>query len=174
MAAHESGKIRATIGRASDFYGPMALASAPGERWFYPALEGKKAYSVGPLDLPHTYTFIDDFGKGLVMLGERDEALGQAWHIPSAETLTSRQFLTLLFEEAGHTLNIGVAPRLILRIMALFNPMVRELREMLYEFDEPHVLDHGKYERAFGSDTTPHPEAIRQTLEWYRQHPKRK
>ena len=50
--------------------------------------------------------------------------------------------------------------------------MMREFKEMLYEFEEPFVVDHGKYARVFGSDTTAHSEAIRQTLDWYRQHPK--
>lgn len=30
------------------------------------------------------------------------------------------------------------------------------------------MVDHGKYERAFLSDPTPHREAVRRTLEWFR------
>jgi hypothetical protein len=55
--------------------------------------------------------------------------------------------------------------------MGLFVPIMRELAEMLYEFEEPFVVDHSKYARCFGTDTTPHREAIRRTLDWYRQHP---
>ncbi len=171
MEAHHSGKVRVAIGRASDFYGPEVLASVSGDRMFYPALAGKPVQLMGNLDMPHTYTYIDDFGKGLVMLGERDEALGQAWHIPSAETLTTRQFIQMIFEEAGQPAKMSSAPGFVIRGMGLFSPMMRELAEMLYEFEEPFVVDHSKYDRSFGTDTTPHREAIRRTLDWYRQHP---
>ena len=77
LAAHQSGKVRATIARASDFYGPGVLESAAGDRVFGFALEGKAASTAGNLDAKHSYTYIDDIGQALVVLGERDEALGQ-------------------------------------------------------------------------------------------------
>lgn len=93
LDAHRAGKVRVTIGRGSDFFGPWALGSAVGERVFYPALAGKAASFSGKLDLPHTVTYISDFGRALVLLGERDEALGQAWHVPSDRPrITQRQF----------------------------------------------------------------------------------
>ena len=173
MDAHNSGKVRAAIGRASDFYGPHVRFSAVGERAFYPVLEGRKASVIGNLDVPHTYTYIKDFGRGLVELGERDEALGEIWHIPSAETLTTREFLTIAFEEAGHDPQIGTMPKSVIWLVGLFNSDVRELREMYYEFDKPFIVDHGKYERTFGNESTPAPEAIRETLYWFRDNPKR-
>ncbi len=171
LAAHRSGKVRVAIGRASDFYGPEVLGSATGDRFFYPLLAGKKVSAVGDLDAPHTYTYIGDFGKGLVKLGEDDRALGQIWHIPSAPTLTTRQFIELAFEEAGLKPNYGVMSDLTLKIGGLFIPPAREMIEMLYEFKKPFIVDHSKYERTFGSETTPHREALRKTLEWFRQHP---
>jgi hypothetical protein len=45
---------------------------------------------------------------------------------------------------------------------------MRAVKERLYQTERPFVVDHGKYERAFGATSTPHPEAIQQTLEWYR------
>lgn len=172
MEAHESGKVRVAIGRVSDYFGPGCPLSAAGERVFYPALEGKKVSVMGKLDVPHTYTFIGDFARGLAVLGERDEALGEVWHIPSAETLTTREWATLVFEEAGHAPDLGTVPNMVFRGLGLFVPMMRELAEMLYEFEEPFTIDHSKYARAFGADVTPHREAIRLTLDWYRQNPK--
>src|SRR6266568_793399 len=101
MAAHRAGIVRATAGRASDFYGPDAGQQGIfNDRVIPPLLAGKTVSMLGNLDVPHTYTSITDFGKGLVMLGAHDEALGQSWHIPNAPTLTTRQMLTLFFEEA--------------------------------------------------------------------------
>ena len=96
MEANKSGKVRAAIGRASDYYGPRGLNSLMGGTVFYPALGGAKVTVIGDLDMLHTYSFIPDFAKGLVTLGEREEALGKVWHIPSAETMTTRQFITLV------------------------------------------------------------------------------
>ena len=169
MEAHTNGKLRATIGRGSDFYGPEALVTAVGERVFPRALSGKAASVFGNLDMPHTYTYIEDFARGLVTLGERDEALGEVWHIPSAETLTTRQFLELVFEEAGTPFKVSVMPKVMVSVLALFVPVLREMKEMLYMFEEPFIVDHSKFERAFGANPTPHREAIRRTLDWFRQ-----
>jgi hypothetical protein len=37
---------------------------------------------------------------------------------------------------------------------------------MLYEFEEPFVVDHSKFERAFGGHATPLGEAIGDTVRW--------
>ncbi len=63
---------------------------------------------------------------------------------------------------------VGTAPRILLRAMGLFNPPLREMIEMLYEFEEPFVVDHSEFTRTFGDHATPLKEAIRQTVRWYR------
>ncbi len=169
MAAHRAGKVRAVSGRASDFYGPEASQQGVfGDRVIYPLLAGKKVSLLGNPDLPHTYSYIDDFGRGLVLLGSNDKALGQAWHIPNASTLTSREMLTIFFDEAGFPPKIGAVPDLALKLVGLFNPVVREVGEMLYEFNEPFVVDHSKFERVFGNIATPHHQAVIETLQWFK------
>lgn len=168
LAAHEVGRVRATIGRASDFYGPRVLASTLGEQVFGAALAGKPANLLGNVDLPHTYTYIGDFARGLVTLGERDEALGWAWHVPSAETRTTRELVEMIYREAGHPAKIRVAGRTLVAVMSWFSPMMRELREMLYQFEAPFVMDGSRFDRAFAAVATPHEEAVRRTMAWYR------
>jgi nucleoside-diphosphate-sugar epimerase len=167
MDAHRSGRIQATIGRASDFFGPGVLNSMMGEVVFQALVEGKTLNLIGNLDVPHTYTFIEDFAKGLVTLGEREEALGEIWHIPSAETITTRQFLNLIFAEAQHTPKLRIASPLMLNFLGLFSKMMYELKEISCEFEQPFIVDYQKYERVFGSDPTPHHEAIRRTIAWF-------
>jgi nucleoside-diphosphate-sugar epimerase len=169
MEAHSSGRVRIAIGRASDFFGPRVLASAAGEQVFGRAVQGKSAQVAGDPGQPYTYTYAPDIGRGLVILGERQEALGQAWHLPSPETLTTRQFVEMIFEEVGKPARIQAAPKIVLRAMGLFNPGIRETIEMLYEFEEPFVVDHSKFEQAFGEQATPLREAIRGTVRWYRE-----
>lgn len=169
MEAHRSGKVRATIGRASNFYGPGARNSVVGQGVFESALRGEAAQVLGDPDVPHTYTSIEDFAGALVTLGEREEALGEAWHVPSAETLTTRRFVEMVYEEAGRTPKLRAAPGLGIRLLAPFNANMRETKEILYEFEKPFVVDHSKFERTFGAEITPHRKAIRKTLDWYRQ-----
>jgi nucleoside-diphosphate-sugar epimerase len=169
MEAHTSGRVRVAIGRASDYFGPRVLVSAAGEQVFGRAVEGKSAQLAGDPDQPHTYTYAPDVGKGLVILGEREEALGQAWHLPSPETLTTRQFVEMIFEEVGKPARVQAAPKILLRAIGLFNPGIRETIEMLYEFEEPFVVDYSKFEEAFGEQATPLRESIRGTVRWYRE-----
>jgi nucleoside-diphosphate-sugar epimerase len=168
MEAHRSGRVRVAIGRASDFFGPRVLASAAGEQVFGRVVQGKSAQVAGDPDQPHTYTYAPDIGRGLVILGEREEALGEAWHLPSPETLTTRQFVEMIFEEVGKPARIQAAPKIVLRALGLFNPGMREMIEMLYEFEEPFVVDDSKFEQAFGEHATPLREAIGDTVRWFR------
>jgi nucleoside-diphosphate-sugar epimerase len=167
LAAHRAGTVRAVIGRGSDYYGPGVRQSAAGERLFPAVLAGGKAMWAGSLDQPHSLTFSDDFARVLITLGAREEALGQIWHAPPAEPLTGRQFIELAFAEAGKPPKIGMVSPLMIRLVGLVNPMVRELGELVYEFEAPFILDGSKYLRAFGGAPTPHREAIRATLDWY-------
>nr|MBA2679848.1 NAD-dependent epimerase/dehydratase family protein [Ktedonobacteraceae bacterium] len=159
MAAHANGTVRAAIGRASNYYGPDAPNSNIGDRFFKALLAGKPVEWMGKLDLPHTLSFTDDFARGLVVLGERDEALGQAWHIPAADPVTGHEFIQLAGEVAGVQAKAQEVPELMLRALGLFNPIIRELVEMLYEFQEPYIMNSSKFQRAFGFTPTPHRQA---------------
>jgi nucleoside-diphosphate-sugar epimerase len=170
MAAHRAGAVRASIGRGSDFYGPGVLGSLTGERAILPALAGKAAELVGNIDLPHTLTYIEDFGQALVILGERDEALGQVWHVPNPPTISQREWATLLFAEIGQPVKVNALNKWMLMIGGLFVPAAREIVEMMYEFEKPYVVDSSKFIRAFGDHSTPHREAIKATVAWYRKY----
>jgi nucleoside-diphosphate-sugar epimerase len=170
MRAHEAGRVRAVIGRGSDFFGPYARLSTVGDRVFARALAGQPAQVLGNPDVPHTVTYIDDFGRALVTLGEREEAMGQVWHVPSPETVTMRRFVEMVFEAAGHPARLRVAPRLGLALAAWFNPTLRAVREQLYQSERPWIVDSGKFERTFGWRATPLSEAIGETVTWFREN----
>jgi nucleoside-diphosphate-sugar epimerase len=91
LRAHADGRLRVTIGRASDYYGPRGTTSTVGENIMKPLLRDKRVRWLGSLDQPHTLNYLEDMARSLVTLGERDEADGQVWHLPAAEPLTGRQ-----------------------------------------------------------------------------------
>ena len=167
LDAHREGRVRAVIGRASDFYGPGVRLSALGERVFAAALANRSASVLGDVDAAHSFSYIGDFAASLVKLGEHDEAMGAVWHVPHDQPLTMREMLALIYREAGATLRFRAASRLMVNALGLVNPMMRELKETFYQFDRPFVADHARFARAFGASPTPHREAIRATLDWW-------
>ncbi|NWF70849.1 MAG: NAD-dependent epimerase/dehydratase family protein [Chloroflexi bacterium] len=166
FAAHSSGKVRVAVARGSDFFGPEDPIYT--ELVFIPALKGKAVNLIGRADMPHTFTYAPDFGRLLATLGTRDEALGQAWHVPSNAPVTQAALVQLIAAEIGQPVKtmMGTAP--ILWLMGLFNKNVGEMVEMLYEFNQPFIVDSSKAERALGLKATPLAEMVRATLAFAR------
>lgn len=169
--AHEEGRVRVTAARGGNFFGPWGTSSTMGARAFYPLLRGKAAQLIGRTDLPHSHTYVKDFGRALVLLGEREAADGQAWHVPNDQPRLSQGELVRMFaEEAGVKAKISSMGKLMLAIGGLFIPEAKETLEMMYEFDQPFIVDSSKFEKTFGMKATPIREAIRETVDWYRSH----
>lgn len=167
--AHDAGKIRMAIARGSDFYGEGVKDSLLGERVFGFMVTGKAASVFGKVDIPHTQTYIGDFGEAMVILGENDKALGQAWHIPSADpSITTREIIHIIADEMGIEAKISVMPKFLFETISLFHPTLREFRELRYEFEETYILDSQKFVTTFGDISTPTKEAIRNTVAWYK------
>jgi len=173
LAAHAAGRARVAIARGSDFFGPWGLSTTMGERVFYPLLQRKAAQVTGRTDLPHTHTFTRDFGKAMAILGERDDADGQAWHVPNDKPeITQGELIRMFCEEAGMEAKMADAGKFMLGLAGLFIPEAKETIEMLYEFEQPFIVDSGKFEITFGLKATPMREAIKETVAWYKSHPK--
>ncbi len=169
LDAHEAGKFDVTIGRASDFYGPRVRNTLIGEMFFDAVFDGKTANLLGDIDQPHTFTYIADFAKALVTLSEHESAYGKAWHVPSAPTTSTRGIVKLIESELGKPIRVRAANRVLVSLLGLFNPLIRETAEMIYEWEKPYVVENGRFVSTFGNGITPHEEAIRQTVAWYKQ-----
>jgi len=163
LNAHRTGRVGVAIGRGSDFYGPHAN-SAANQLAIRPALKGRTASWLGSLDAPHTLTYLPDFARGLVTLGTNARAWGEVWHIPSGPPVTGRRFITEVFEELGQPPRMRRLNRSMMMLAGLFDRQIREAREVLYQFEQPFVMDGSKFERSFGASVTPLREGIRRTL----------
>jgi nucleoside-diphosphate-sugar epimerase len=171
LAASDAGRLRIAIGRASDFFGAGVTESTLGERVFGNAVAAKKADFIGKPDLLHTYSYVPDIARGLAKLGEDERAVGQVWHLPGPETVTTRELMGIIAAEVGHPVGIRNVPKPIVSMLGIFNPLMKGLAEMSYEFDAPFVLDTTKYRSAFGDDVTALNGAIAATVAWYRTRP---
>lgn len=139
-----------------------------GSRVFGRLLAGKASQVVGNPDRLHSYTFIEDFALALIILGERFEAAGGTWIVPTAPALSTRDTVALIARLAGARPLLSVAPRWLLGLAGMFDQQMHELREMLYEFEEDFVLDSSRFRHTFGLDSTPLEDALLRTVEWYR------
>ena len=167
MEAHRGGKVRAAIARASNFFGPDDHIVT--DLAIRPAVQGKTINLLGKMDQPHSFSYTPDFGKLLAALGTHDEALGQVWFTPSPAAVTQAEFVSMLESELGHKVKYLAAGTGMMRFLGLFNPMMRETVEMMYEWTQPFVVDTRKAEQAFGWSGTPLKQAIRETVAWVRE-----
>jgi nucleoside-diphosphate-sugar epimerase len=164
MDAHRAGKVGVAIGRASNFFGPDDNAvTAYAIR---PALDGKAINLLGRTDQPHTFSYAADFGKLLATLGTREEALGQIWFTPSPAPVTQVELVKIMEEELGHKVKVMAAGKVMLSMLGLFMPTLRESVEMLYEWDKPFIMDSSKTQKVFGLQPTSLKDAMHATIEW--------
>jgi nucleoside-diphosphate-sugar epimerase len=140
LAAHAAGRIEATILRVPDFYGNDPKKSLVGDI-FVAAVKNRRANVIGPIDRPHQYVFVDDIGPVALALAREDRAYGKAWNFAGSGTITQREFANKVFAQVGRKPQLMVANAIILRLMGLFDPIMRELVEMNYLQSDPVLLD---------------------------------
>lgn len=174
-AAHDAGRVRVVSGYAPDYFGPGAVTTTVyGERVFYPALEGKPAEIFGDVEAKHSWIYVDDFARGLVILGTEERAWGERWHLPCPPPLTQRAMLEKIYAATGHEMKVRAMPTWLTPILGWFIPVMRELAEMQYQWTDDLLFDACRFTEAFGADhVVPHDEAIARTVEWFRAHPKK-
>ncbi|CAM4166783.1 NAD-dependent epimerase/dehydratase family protein [Roseateles saccharophilus] len=164
MQAQADGRIRATVLRLPDFYGPGVEASLL-HRAALAAVNGGTADMVGPLDRPHEFVFVPDVGPVVARLVETPAAFGRIWHIAGAGVTTQRELVSEMERQTGAKLKLRVAGKTMLRLIGLFNPFMREMVEMNYLMTEPLLMDDSALQRLIGPiRKTPYAEGVRQML----------
>ncbi len=167
----DRGDLDLVTVRASDYFGPRATAQSPlGDLVIGAALAGKPARVIGDPDQPHSYTYTIDAARTLAAVGTAEDVVGEVFHVPNARAQTTRQIIAIVAAQLGSPIKISVAPRLALRALGLFNPTIRELDEMRYEFTQPFVIDSSKAERRLGIEPTPLEDAIAVTIDWFQRN----
>lgn len=163
--AHRRGEVEVTTGRASDYFGPDTPRSALlHPRGLERLRTGKPIEVFGDPDLRHAYNYTPDVARGLAELGTRPEAIGHAFHLPATWTGTSRELISRFAAVLGQPGAIRTVPRWAITALGLVSSDMRALREMLYQWERPFVLDDRRFRTTFGIEATPIDEAIRGTL----------
>lgn len=164
MQAHNDGRINATVLRLPDFNGPGVEASLLHSA-AQAAVNGGTADLVGPIDCPHEFVFVPDVGPVVAKLVNTQAAFGKIWHFAGAGVTTQRELLSEMERQTGKKLKHRVVGKMMLRLIGLFNPFIRELVEMNYLMTNPLLMDDSALQQLIGPlQKTPYAEGIRQTL----------
>jgi hypothetical protein len=141
LEAVEKGKIDAIIARAPDFFGPIKEKSML-------------------LNLVY-----DNFAKGTAILGNDSTAYNQIWNLPvDPALLTGRKWTSLMAKEMGVKDVIQELPAWAIKLLGLFIPILKEMPEMLYQYDRPYFFDSAKFNQQYQFTPTKKEEALKLVL----------
>jgi len=164
FAADKPGGMRTTMLRPPDFYGPDAELSYA-RSIFDAAVRGGTANVIGPVDTVHEFIFVPDLAETLLALSEKPEAYAQAWNVAGPALITTRQFAGLVFGAVHQKPRIRAAGKFVLRVLGLFNPLMREVVEMHYLWTKPVKLDDTRLRKLLPNPKkTPYVKGIEATI----------
>ena len=158
------GKLEALIARAADFYGPGITNSVFNEVVFKNLKAGKKANWFCSLNYLHNFTFTPDAAKATALLGNTGSAYNQVWHLPTVSPVTGKEWIEKMANELGIEAKTQVASKFIIQVMGIFNPIMKEFVEMLYQWNRDYNFDSSKFETVFKMKPTSIDEGIRQIV----------
>ena len=165
LAVHREGRVRVSIGRFSDYYGPGGTNSAVYQLGVAPALRGKAVRALIDPDQPRTFHYLPDAARGFATLVEQPDADGRVWILPAAPATSQRELLSMVAAEAGAPAKVGRISAAMLTLAGLFDADLRELRELTGQWDRPYTTDASAFEAAFGPvEVTPHDRAVAETV----------
>jgi len=162
--------LQGLIARSADFYGPGNENNFINQMVLKNLKSGKKPmWFVGP-DIKHSFTYTHDAGKATALLGNTPDAYGQVWHLPTdTRPVTGKEFISMIASEFGiKDPKISILPKWMLRPLGLFIPVMKEMPEMMYQYDRDYFFDSSKFTSRFGMKATPYEEGVRVTCQAYR------
>jgi nucleoside-diphosphate-sugar epimerase len=165
MREVKAGRMEALIARSADFYGPDNEKSFLIEVVYKNLLKGKRPNWFADADKKHSFTFTPDAARAVAILGNTPDAFNQVWHLPTDKNrLTGRQMAELFMKHMGVSSRISTLPMWLVKAIGLFIPFMREMPEMMYQYDRDYVFDSSKFEARFNFIPTSYEEGVRQIV----------
>lgn len=169
--AYRAGEARGLLAHASDFYGPGGTDSHLGDEFWPGVFAGRNGRLAVDPDAQHSYHYIPDVAAGLMALGtaERDVE-GQPWMLPCPPAGTLRDILDRFEPLLGRPIELTVLSPRLMRVIGIVAPILRELAEMSYQWEEPFIVDDRRFRARFPFELTNPDRAAQATVEWARVH----
>ncbi len=157
----KAGNITAMIARSADFYGPDCKTSILNTLVSDKMAKRKKAQWFVNDDAVHSFTFTPDCGKALWLLSNSQEAWNQVWNLPTAKpALTGKEIINIAAQTFGVSPKHTVIGKGMVSFLGNFMKIMKELKEMLYQYETDYIFDSSKFEKAFAFKPTPYKEGI--------------
>ena len=157
-----SGKLTALVARAPDFYGPKNEASFLIETVYKNLKKGKSPNWFIDANKKHHFIYTPDAAKATALLGNTADAFNQTWHLPcDSNNLTGNEWIALFNKEMNMNKKVQILPMFMLRILGLFMPFMREMPEMMYQYNRDYYFDSSKFKKRFNFTPTSNEEGVR-------------
>jgi nucleoside-diphosphate-sugar epimerase len=157
----QTGKFEALIARAPDFYGPGIENSIFNEAILNNLKTGKSANWFCSTKHKHNFIWTPDAARATALLGNTQSAYGQVWHLPTVPAFPIHEWIDATATALSVKPKAVVAPPFLVKLMGIFNPLMREMKEMLYQYDRDYNFDSSKFETVFEMKPTPVEEALK-------------
>ncbi|HEX5023809.1 MAG TPA: NAD(P)H-binding protein [Agriterribacter sp.] len=142
------GNLTALIARSADF--TNGKNSVLQQLVTDNLLKGKKANWLENATKIHNFTFVSDAAKGTAMLGNTPGAFNQVWHLPTDATpLTGLRWIELFAEALNTKPRYSLLTARMLGLLGIFMPVLKEVKEMTYQYDRDYFFDSSKFNRHF-------------------------
>jgi nucleoside-diphosphate-sugar epimerase len=159
------GNLKALIARSADFYGPNTSLSFANVMVFEKFIKDKKAQWLLNDKALHSFTFTPDAGKATAILGNSDIAINQVWHLPTDKNvLTGKQFIETVASAFKVSPKYSKISKSILKMVGLFNGVIKESIEMLYQNEFDYLFDSSKFENEYNFQPTSYQKGIEATV----------
>ena len=161
----KAGRLMAIIARSADFYGPENEKSIVTEMVYKNFSKGRRAGWPVDANKIHSFTYTPDAAKATAMLGNTSDAYNTVWHLPTdKKTLTGKQFIELFSKEMKVANKYFVMPVWMMKLAGIFIPTLREMPEMMYQYDRDYFFDSSKFEKRFKVAATNYEDGVKQTV----------
>jgi len=162
----KAGRLTALIARSADFYGPgIKNTSMLNETVVKPLSSGKKANLMMGSGFKHSNTYTPDAGRATAILGNSESAWNQVWHLPTAKNPpTGKEWVEAFALGLGVKPKFQVVPKFMVQVLGLFIPIMKEMVEMLYQYDRDYDFDSSKFEKQFNFKPTSYSEGIKEIV----------
>ncbi|GAB3940241.1 NAD(P)H-binding protein [Spirosoma harenae] len=176
--AAKAGRCRVINVRLPDFWGPNVLNEGV-KPIFVNALKGQAMPWLLTADIPHQSVYTKDAAELIVRLMQRAWTLGaqspdnayETWNYGGTTVSTMRAWFQQITALTGHPLKIKLYSRFVISLLGLFVPVLREVKEMLYLYENTVLLDDEKLLSTFPDfRPTPMKQALTETLKWFSEH----
>ncbi len=145
----KKGNLKALIARAADFYGSTPN-SIPFVLIFEKLKKGKSAQLFASDSRKHTYTYTPDAARATALLGNTASAYNRVWHLPTdRNAMTGKQFVEAVAAAYIKKPKYMVLKKWMIELTGLFNPVINEFVEMLYQYEYDYLFDSSDFENKF-------------------------